>query len=67
MYLREAESGLWPPTPHVKYIPGGHPHLPQITNILNTNTAYYSTIIPSTTIISDITDTTIDTTTTIKN
>ena len=29
-YVREATSGLRPPTPHVKYIPGGHPHLPQI-------------------------------------
>ena len=28
--LRDAESGLGTPTPHVKYIPGGHPHLPQI-------------------------------------
>ena len=27
----DATSGLRPPTPHVKYIPGGHPHLPQIT------------------------------------
>ena len=33
---REATSGLRPPTPHVKYIPGGHPHLPQIIcNIIN--------------------------------
>ena len=30
--LRYATSALWPPTPHVKYIPGGHPHLPQ-TNL----------------------------------
>ena len=30
MYLRVASPGLWPPTPPVKDIPGGHPHLPQI-------------------------------------
>ena len=35
MYVRDAESGLWPPTPHVKYIPGGHPHLPQIIIIIS--------------------------------
>ena len=29
-YLPMTESELWPPNPHVKYIPGGHPHLPQI-------------------------------------
>ena len=27
--LRDAESGLSPPNPHLKYLPGGHPHLPQ--------------------------------------
>ena len=37
MYLRDPESGLWPPTPHVKDIPGGHPHLPQINNDNNDN------------------------------
>ena len=31
----DATSGLRPPTPHVKYIPGGHPHLPQINYTKN--------------------------------
>ena len=35
-YVPDATSGLRPPTPHVKYLPGGHPHLPQIIiNIIN--------------------------------
>ena len=30
MYVPYANPELWPPAPHVKDIPGGHPHLPQI-------------------------------------
>ena len=34
MLLRYANPELWQPTPHVKDIPGGHPHLPQTIIII---------------------------------
>ena len=43
----DTKPGLPPPTPHVKYIPGGHPHLPQTTTTTTTSNAAMGRLIGS--------------------